>query len=462
MTSTAALPKAVRLNPLQMWRSVQQPLRMHTWFREQFGALARYRIHGLDYVLLLTPEGARQVFAADPAGYDPVFKDMFTGVAGPASLWVVEGEAHRRERRLFAPAVNANHVSRYLSTIREISRFHLEKWQPRQTRPALDTTLDISRDVLLRLVFGVEDAKLMAEGRDVMDGLRHATSPLLLPLATLRLQRPWVPVWRGYLAAKTVFSQWVRRLLLARRARGTEGETDDVLGRMLAARQEDGSRMRDDEICDELNTILQGGHQTTAAGVAWTLYELARNPEVLRKLRTELERAGAEADPGLVVRLPYLKAVCNEGIRLHPVLPECGRLLAAPMEILGHTVPAGTAVVVSITAIHHDPALYPEPDQFVPERFIERSYTTSEFLPFGGAHRRCVGAMLAECAVRIAVAEIVSRWDFEPAGIERNVRLDLAMGPKYGVRLHIKELEAEAKFAFSSRPTAAEAVPSAV
>jgi cytochrome P450 len=263
-----------------------------------------------------------------------------------------------------------------------------------------------------------------------------------VPVFVVPLQRAWFPIWRRYLAAKSAFSDWVKRLLLARRARGVEGETEDVVGRMLAARHEDGSRMRDDEICDELNTILQGGHQTTAAGVAWTLYELSRHPHVLKKLRTELESGGAAADPSVVVKLPYLKAVCNEAIRIHPVLPECGRTLTAPVDILGHTIPAGAVLVVSITAIHHDPTLYPEPDQFIPERFIERSYSSSEFLPFGGAHRRCVGAMLAECAVRIAVADIACRWDFEPAGIERNVRLDLGMGPKYGIRLHVKEREA--------------------
>jgi cytochrome P450 len=458
MTSPAVLPKALWLNPLQLWRNICRPQMFHTWLREHVGPVAPIRVHGLDHVMVLTAEGARQVFGADPAGYDPFFKEMFTGVAGPASLWVVTGEAHRRERRLFAPAVNANHVGRYLSTIREISRFHLEQWQPRQTIRALDTTLAISRDVLMRLVFGVEDPALMAEGREVLDGLRRTGHPL--PVFVVQLQRPWFPIWRRYLAAKTAFSDWVRRLLLARRARGVAGETDDVVGRMLAARQDDGSRMRDDEICDELNTILQGGHQTTAAGVAWALYELGRHPEVLTKLRNELESSGADADPGAVVRLPYLKAVCNEAIRLHPVLPECARMLAEPVEILGYTIPAGTALVVSITAIHHHPALYPEPDQFIPERFIERSYSPSEFLPFGGAHRRCVGAMLAECAMRIALAETVCRWDFEAAAVERNVRLDLAMGPKHAVRLHIKEREVHTKFA--SAPTAAEAVPSAI
>ena len=103
MTSPVALPKAIRLNPLQLWRNVCRPDMMQTWLREHVGPLASIRVYGLDHVFVLTPEGARQVFAADPAGYDPFFKEMFTGLAGPASLWVVSGEAHRRERRLSSP-----------------------------------------------------------------------------------------------------------------------------------------------------------------------------------------------------------------------------------------------------------------------------------------------------------------------------------------------------------------------
>jgi cytochrome P450 len=455
MTTPAVLSKAARLNPLQLWRTVFQPQTMHTWLREQVGPLAPIRADGLDHVFVLTPEGARQAFAVEPARFDPFFKEMFTGLAGPASLWVLNGETHRRERRLFAPAVNANHVNQYLRTIGEISRFHFEQWRPGQTVKALDTTLAISRDVLLRLVFGVEDAELIAEGRGILDRLRHAGHPLLV--FVIQLQRSWFPIWRRYSAAKSAFSDWVIRLLRARRARGVEGETDDVVGRMLAVRHEDGSRMRDDEIVDELNTVLQSGHSATASGVAWALYEVARHPEVMRKVRAELEGAGPDADASQVLKLPYLKAVCYETLRLHSVLPECGRILAEPVEILGYTIPAGTALAVSIAAIHHHPDLYPEPEQFIPERFIERSYSSSEFLPFGGGHRRCLGAVLAESIVRIALAEVVRRWDLEPAGIERNVRLDLAMGPKHGVRLRIKQREVHTRFA--SAPPAAEAVP---
>ena len=432
--ASMALPEALSLSPLQQWRNFSQPLIMHSWLRDHVGPLAPLRNQGLDHILVLTPEGARQVFGADPAGYDPYFQEGFTGVAGPASLWVLTGEAHRRERRLFAPAVRANHFSRHGNTIREITRLHLEQWQPGETIRALDTTLAIARDVILRLVFGGEEEGLMDEGRQTMDDLRRASNPL--PIFIVRLQRPWFPPWRRYVKAKAAFTDWVNRFLLTRRARG--GEADDVVGSMLAAHHEDGSPMRDDEIRDELITILQGGHQTAGGALAWALYELGRHPEVLAKLRAELESVGAELDPGLVVKLPYLGAVCNEAIRLHPVLAECPRVLTRPLELLGYTVPAGKALVISITAIHHDPAFYPEPDQFIPQRFIEHSYSSSEFLPFGGSHRRCIGAALAEYEMRIALAEMVLHWEFEPAAVERDVRHDVAMGPKYGVPLRIK------------------------
>jgi cytochrome P450 len=408
---------------------------MHTWLRENVGPIASIRVQGQDHILVLTPEGAQQVFAADPARYEPYFKKGFTGVAGPASLWVLGGEAHRHERQLFAPAVRASHFSRHGIAIREIARSHLDKWQPGQTVRAFDTALAISRDVIMRLVFGVQEAGLLAEGRERLDVLRRASNPL--PIFVTRLQRSWFPPWRRYAAAKANFSDWVKRLLAASRTRGAEAE--DVVSTMLAARHEDGSPMRDEEICDELNTILQGGHQTVAGGLAWALYEVGRHPDVLVKLRAELDGAGLEPDPSLLVKLPYLGAVCDEAIRLHSVLAECPRQLSEPLDLLGYSIPAGFALIISIAAIHHDPALYPDPDDFVPERFLERSYSPSEFLPFGGAHRRCLGAALAEYEMRIALAEAAQRWDFVPEGVERDVRRDVALGPAHGVLLRVRE-----------------------
>jgi cytochrome P450 family 110 len=433
MSISTPLPHAVSQGPLELWRYFNEPQFTYARLRERFGPLAPGRFDGQDHVIVLTAEGAQQVFASDPAGYDAFFKEGFTAIAGPASLWVLTGAAHRRERQLFTPAVHASHFRKHGITVRDITRHYLEKWQPGQTLKAFDTTLAISRDVIMRLVFGAGEEELMNEGREILLELSRASNPLIVFVA--QLQRPWFPPWRRYVRAKEHFTDWVNRFLSARRMRG--GETDDVVASMLAARYEDGTLMRDEEIRDELITVLIGGHETTAAVLAWALYELGRHPAALAKLRAEVENSGVADDPSQIVKLPYLGAVCDETVRLHPILAECARLLTEPLEILGHTIPAGTVLIVSILAIHHDPELYPEPNQFNPERFIERTYSRSEFLPFGGAHRRCLGAALSEYETRIALAEIVTHWEFESAAADRDVRHGVPMGPKHGVPLHI-------------------------
>jgi cytochrome P450 len=423
----------MNVSPLRQLRSLMQPMSMYGWLKEHCEDLALLRILGRDYVGILTPEGIHQVFAADPAGYDVFWKDSFGGLHGDSSLFVLVGDRHRKERQLLLPAFHANHFRVYGEMIRNIAREYSEKWQPGQTIKTTNTTLSISLDVIMRVVFGVVDGQLMQEGRGLISALLKTVHPLLVFMPALH--RPWFPLWRQHIRAKDEFSNWFNRYLSWRRARN-EG-TDDVLGRMLAARYEDGSQMRNEDIQDELVTILLAGHNTTATAMAWALYELGRHPTELAKLRAELATLGPDADPGLIVKLPYLSAVCNETLRLHTVLAEIGRVLTSPLTLFGHLLQPGISVMVSIIGIHHDPALYPEPYSFIPQRFLERSYSPFEFLPFGGGHRRCLGASLSEYEMRIVLAEIVTNWDFEPTEIEREVRQDIAIGPKNGVRMRI-------------------------
>lgn len=435
MSVTATTSKTIPLSPLLQLRYFSDPMRMGDWIRKHYGDFVPVHFQGKDYLAVVTAEGARQVFSADPNGYDVFWKEPFTGLMGEESVWVLIGERHRRERLLFAPAVHANHFRSYGKTIRDIVRSRLEKWQPGQTIKAVDTTLAISLDIIMRLVFGVEDAQSMREGHKVLNESTSFIHPLIVFFPML--QRPWFPLWRRYTRARNVMYDWADRLMAVRRARGVD-DTGDVLSVLMNARNEQGQPVSNDYIHVELNSILSAGHETTGTALAWALYELGRHPEVMAKLRAEVESLGPDPDPSQILTLPYLGAVFNETIRLHPILAECARIPMQPMEILGHEIPAGMALVISIVGIHHDSVLYPEPDQFKPERFIERSYSVYEFLPFGGGHRRCLGAGLAEYSIRIALAEIAINWEFEPAGTDRDVRLNIAMGPKHGVRLRIK------------------------
>ncbi len=435
MSLATATSKAVTLNPLQQLKYFSQPLSMGNWLRQTYGDFVPMHFQGMDYIGIASAEIARQVFAADPNGYEVFWKESFTGLMGEESVWVLIGEKHRKERLLFAPAVHANHFRSYGGVIRDIAKLHFGKWQHGQTVRAIDTTLSIALDVIMRLVFGAESQQEMDEGRKVLSESTGNIHPLIVFFPNL--QKPWFPLWRRYVKARDAMYAWTDKLVAARRAAGRD--VQDVLGVLMSAKDDNGQPVDNHYIHTELNSILSAGHETTAVALGWTLYELGRRPEVVKKLREELSALGPDPDPGVLLTLPYLDAVCKEAIRLHPILAECARIPMQDMEIAGHHIAAGQALAISIVGIHHDPELYPQPDIYRPERFLERNYNVYEFLPFGGGHRRCMGAGLAEYTMRIALAEVITRWDFEAAGEDVDVRRNIAMGPKHGIRLRIKE-----------------------
>jgi cytochrome P450 family 110 len=433
-TATIQQTTTIKLTPWQQWHNFAEPRAMHDWLRNKYGDLAAIHFQGRDHVLVMTPESAREVFAQDPYMYDAFWKESFAGMNGQDSLWVLIGERHRKERLLFSPAVHANHYRAYGNVIREIARARFNKWQPGQTLKAVDTTMMVSLDVIMHLVFGVEEVNIMEEGRKLVHRLTHTAHPLIVFYP--KLQRPWFPLWWPYINAKKNLYAWMQKLLADRRANPVD--VGDVMGVLMKATDEKGNPVSDEHICNELLSVLTAGQMTTAVALAWALYELGRHPEITTRLRAELDAAGSEPDPSLILTsMPYLDAIVKETIRLHPILSECARIPMEPVQIRGRTVQPWQALVVSIVSIHHNPETYPEPDTFRPERFLERKYSIYEFLPFGGGHRRCMGAGLAEYTLRLALAEAVTHWDFETAGIDKDIRHDLAMGPKYGVPLRV-------------------------
>ena len=236
-------------------------------------------------VVVLTAEGARQVLGMDPDVYDAFQKEAFTGLTGPGSLWVIDGARHYRERQLLSPWFNAHHCRGHGQTIQRVARRNTDSWQTGQAVNAYEAMLDISLDVILHVMFGTDRGSLIEEGRRALKTLLHVMHPLIAFLPAF--QAWWFPPWRRCLRAKRDFAQFVVRCLAERRAR--DENTGDVLGVMLSARRLDGTRMRDDEICDELITILLAGHETTAVALSWALYELQRHPDVLARLREELQ-----------------------------------------------------------------------------------------------------------------------------------------------------------------------------
>ena len=201
MEMKPARPKGFSINLYQTWLLVNRPQAYTASLRKRFGDLvALYNPKGEAFVIALKPEGARQILSADPDGYDAFWKEGFTGVAGSGSIWVLGGKEHRRERQLLSPAFHSQSFRGYGEVIRDVTHQKINKWQPGQSLRALDTTLDISLNIILRLVFGVADPKFIEEGHKVLFALWHSMHPLFIFFPML--QRNWFPLWVRYARAK--------------------------------------------------------------------------------------------------------------------------------------------------------------------------------------------------------------------------------------------------------------------
>jgi cytochrome P450 len=320
----------------------------------------------------------------------------------------------------------------YGQIIRESALRRAAAWKVGEPFVMQRTTQAISLDIILRAVFGLTDPTRLSQFERALVDVLDALSPAMLfsPL----MQRDLGPLtgWRRFSRLRADGEALVRAEVAARRDRPGG---DDILSLMLAVRDEDGRGMADDELLDELNTLLLAGHETTAIALAWAFYWLLRTPDALARLQSELAELGDDPDPEAVAALPFLDAVCHEVLRLYPIIPMAPRTLLRPLKLGRYDLAPGTSIGVAISLIHEHPDLYPEPDRFKPERFLGRKPSPFEFVPFGGGHRRCIGAAFAMYELKLALAAIVPAYRLKllsdvPA---RPVRRNLSLGPRGGV-----------------------------
>jgi cytochrome P450 len=220
-----------------------------------------------------------------------------------------------------------------------------------------------------------------------------------------------------------------------------------VLSLLMRARDEDGEAMSDAELRDELMTMLAAGHETTATGLAWAFDLLMHNPDVLARLRDELE-GGDDA---------YLDAVATETLRLRPVIDGAERTLTKPRTISGYELPPGMRIYPAIALVHRRPDLYPEPDRFRPERFLDGRTESYAWLPFGGGIRRCIGAALAQAEMAEVIRTVVSSVELEPlrTGPEPAVMRGITVTPKHGTPARVVRRLARAPGHAAHAPVAA-------
>ncbi|MCC5637586.1 cytochrome P450 [Nostoc sp. CHAB 5844] len=438
MHSTYVLPPGPRPTP---WQTLLLATKTFHFFQQcatRYGEPFTTTITDIKTVFTGQPEGIQQIFNANPNLFDTITGSNVGVAVGENSLLVISGTQHNRERKLIMPMFHGTRLRTYGHTIQAITVEHTGRWQPNQVLIVQQTSQAISLEVIIQVVFGSRKPTQVARLRQVIVAFLKAFIPPIIFFPLLRQEFGGFGPWSHFQLVLKTFNDLLEREITIRRTEGFS-ERDDILSMLLAARDEDGQPMTDEQIRDEIKTMLLAGYETTASALAWACYWIHRAPAIQDKLRAELMPLGSLPDPEALTRLPYLKAVCQETLRMCPPVPFAIRLLKQPWAFCGYELPAGIGIGTAIGVTHFDPKIYPEPQTFRPERFLEQQYSPYEYLPFGGGTRRCLGAAFALYEMQIVLGTIMARHKLALAE-QKPVTpssLGFAISPKGNVKMVI-------------------------
>ena len=435
MTTTPPGPRAPAL--LQSLRWLSRPIPMLEDCGRRYGDAFTFRFPAFDPIVLFShPAAVKAIFTGDAdtfrAGEANVVLAPFVGTD---SVLLADGDRHRRKRKLMMPSFHGERMQLYGAVMRAITDRVIDRWPLGAPFPIHAETQRITLDVILRAVFGLDegDSYDALRGR-MVEGATVVTEHPLLMLKALQRDLGPLTAWRRVTQLRgqvdaMLFAEFARRRAEAPR------ERTDVLSLLLAARDEDGAPMSDQELRDEMVTLLLAGHETTATTLAWVLQYVLAHADVYARVRAELAAYGdPERVPGSA-DLPFLDAVIKETQRLMPIIPMVGRRLHAPTTIGDHALPAGVVVAPCMYLTHRRPDLWEDPERFAPERFLGRRPTPYEFFPFGGGNRACLGAAFASFEMKIVLARMLGRLELRavPGYRARVVRRGIAFAPSEGM-----------------------------
>ena len=424
-------PKQPRYAQALQW--VMRPQEFVVRQRERFGDVFTLEfIDGQPLVVLSDPEDVRTVFTGSAeVMHAGEANKLLAPILGSRSILLLDEAEHLRHRRLLLPPFHGERMLRYEQIMAEATRRELATWQEGETIEMLPRMQAITLEVIMRAVFGIEDGlgkeRLRVLLRTMLQqttNMRQMALSLILGPDSERLQQRLDEV------LSPVDEELYRVIAEHRRAPDLE-ERGDILSMLLLARDEDGQPLSDEELRDELMTLLLAGHETTASSLSWAFEQLTQKPQTLERLTEELREGDDEA---------YVDAVIQETMRLRPVLPIVIRVLKEPITVgQGRfRLPAGTRVAPAIILVHLRDDIYPEPFEFRPERFIETPPGTYTWIPFGGGMRRCVGSAFALFEMRAVLRAVLKTFDIEAVGgPERIARRSLTIVPDHGGRVRV-------------------------
>ncbi len=429
------LPPGPRSAALWSFAYVRDPYRTMMNTTRRYGDLVTLPSFFGKFVITADPAGVKTVLSAHPDLYDAIGVQLVEPLLGESSVICVSGERHRALRKLMMPPFHAARMRSYGDLISRVADEYTARWPHDRPFPIHTTMMDLMMDVVLRGVFGLEEAGRRSAFRKAVPAMIEAMKHSFLFFRWLRVRLGGFSAWARFQRKRAQVAALFNEELRNRRA--DERLREDILSLLMAARYDDGSALSDAELLDQMVTLFVAGFEPTANSLAFALDHIHRQPAVKQRLIEELASLPpGPLDPDVVTRLPYLDAVISETLRLTPIQPLVGRLLRQGMTLQGYELPPGINVGIAISTVHQRPDLYAEPERFRPERFFERSFTPFEYLPFGGGARRCVGATLALYSMKLVLATVMRSRSLRPINrAPLRFRFKAIVGPRSEIQM---------------------------
>ncbi|NEO77703.1 cytochrome P450 [Moorena sp. SIO4G3] len=400
---------------LQSINLIVNPLNYLEDCAKRYGGI--FTIGFLNYpptVVVSHPQGMKALFTASPQTFKTAeaMQELPETFSGKTALTTIDGDPHRRLKQMLMPAFHGDRMRAYSQLICDITQQQMTQWKKGERFDVQGSIQDISLQFIIRAIFGVnEEASFQQLKQTLISQLKLSSNPWASIIFYFHtLQQDWGPwsLWGRFVRLR----QQVDDIIYAEIKRRRDNPAllgQDILSLMMSARDEQGEPMTDEEMRDNLITLLIAGHETTSISITWALYWIHRLPEVYEKLMAELETLGDNPDSSAITKLPYLNAVCHESLRIYPpVILASFRIAQKPVEIMGYQFEPGTFILPCTYLTHRQEDLYPEPNHFRPERFLERQFSAYEFVAFGGGSRRCIGYALSLFEMKLILARILT------------------------------------------------------
>ena len=426
---------------LTTWRVLKSPFTSYRNWRIQYGDTMRIPALNGDVTVSCDLDFVKDFIKLTSEEHMPFGMEAAAPVFGQGSLLTLNGQRHARERKLLLPPFRGERMKSYLEIIQNVSKERISQWKGQVTLS--DEIMPISLDIIIQVVFGASDPQRVKTYHELIRSFIRSFKPAFIFSPAMQVSCLGLSPWDRFKKAKQALIDQLK-LEIAERKEQEMGE--DILSLLLQASYEDGQAMEADDMADELITLLIAGHETTQITIAWALYWLYSQHETqaetdqvtpIERLREEL--SGVE-DLQALLKLPFLDAVVNETLRIDPIVPDVLRTLTVDKEIAGYHYPKGSHLAVVTALLHTREDLYPNPDRFQPERWLDQKPRPWTFFPFGGGARRCIGAALAIAEIKIVLSEVVQSLHLSIATKERSARVNVVMAPENGVKAEVHKL----------------------